>query len=78
MDTGVGVWRTYETTVSVDEIVGLELDEWIDYLLELVGAPLLMDVEYRAERVDSHGNIVFTVEGDASMQIESDARNEEA
>lgn len=75
------MWRTYETVVSLDEIIGQDLEEWIDYLLELVGAPLLMDVSYgiRGLEPGTDGyNLRIWVEGDASMQIESDQSDEEA
>ena len=74
-------WRTYETVVGLDEIVGKDLEEWIDFLLELVGAPMLMDVSYGVKELvpgpDGY-NLRVWVEGDASMQIESDALDEEA
>ena len=70
-------YRTYETTVSLDEIIGKDLEEWLDFILELVGAPLLMDVSYRVDRIDPYGNLVLIVEGDPTMQDESDREDEE-
>lgn len=69
-------YRAYETTVSLDEIVGKDLEAWIDFLLELVGAPLLMDVSYGIDGLvpSPDGYLVrLWVAGDPSMQDESDA-----
>lgn len=61
-------YRQYETSVILDEIIGKDLEQWIDFITEAVGAPLLMDVSYRVDRIDPYGQLVIVVEGDASMQ----------
>jgi hypothetical protein len=71
-------YKSYETSVILDEIIGKDLEQWIDFITEAVGAPLLMDVSYRVDRIDSYGQLVIVVEGDASMQNESDLEDEEA
>jgi hypothetical protein len=71
-------YKSYETSVILDEIIGKDLEQWIDFITEAVGAPLLMDVSYRVDRIDSYGQLVIFVEGDASMQNESDLEDEEA
>ena len=70
-------YRAYETKVDLDEIIGKSMEEWLDFITELVGAPLLMDVSYRVDRIDPYGNLVLIVEGDPSMQDESDRQDEE-
>lgn len=70
-------YRSYETKVDLDEIIGKSMEEWLDFITELVGAPLLMDVSYRVDRIDPYGNLVLIVEGDPSMQDESDRQDEE-
>jgi hypothetical protein len=61
-------YRQYETSVILDEIIGKDLEQWIDFITDAVGAPLLMDVSYRVDRIDPYGQLVIVVEGDASMQ----------
>lgn len=70
-------YRSYETKVDLDEVIGKSMEEWLDFITELVGAPLLMDVSYRVDRIDPYGNLVLIVEGDPSMQDESDRQDEE-
>jgi len=69
------VYRKYDTVVSLDEIIGKDLEEWLDFVLELIGAPLLMDVSYGIQELvpgENGYNIRIWVEGDPSMQDESD------
>ncbi len=70
-------YRQYETNVLLDEIIGKDLEQWIDFITEAVGAPLLMDVSYRVDRIDPYGQLVIVVEGDASMQDQADREEEE-
>ena len=70
-------YRSYETKVDLDEVIGKSMEEWLDFITELVGAPLLMDVSYRVDRIDPYGNLVLIVEGDPSMQDESDRQDGE-
>jgi hypothetical protein len=66
---------TYETVVSLDEIVGKNLEEWLDFITELVGAPLLMDVSYGIKELvpgEDGYNIRIWVQGDPSMQDEDE------
>lgn len=65
-------YRQYETSVILDEIIGKDLEQWIDFITEAVGAPLLMDVSYRVDRIDPYGQLVIVVEGDASMQEQAE------
>lgn len=72
--------RTYDTVVSLDEIIGKNLEEWLDFITELVGAPLLMDVSYGIKELvpgEDGYNIRIWIEGDPTMQDESDREDEE-
>lgn len=70
-------YRNYETRVGLDEVIGKDLEEWLDFITELVGAPLLMDVSYRVDQVDQDGNLIIVVTGDPSMQDAANREDEE-
>lgn len=71
-------YRSYETVVALDEIIGKSLEEWLDFLCELVGAPLLMDISYTVTGVNAAGHLLVTVVGDPSMQDAADREDGEA
>ena len=71
-------YRSYETVVALDKIIGKSLEEWLDLLCELVGAPLLMDISYAVTGVNAAGHLLVTVEGDPSMQDAADSEDGEA
>lgn len=59
-------YQRFETSVSLGEIIDRDLEGFLDLLAELVGKPLLMDINYGVQAVNPDGTLLLWVTGDTS------------
>ena len=58
--------KSFEVSVGLHEIIDLDLEGFNDLIGELVGNPLLMDIDFKPIGVNEDGSIIISVIGDDS------------
>lgn len=62
----MGTYQRFETNVTLGEIIDRDLEGFLDFLAELVGHPLLMDINYGVQALNPDGSLCLWVTGDVS------------
>lgn len=66
-----------QVLVELDDMIDNDLEAFLDILVERIGAPLLMNVEYKVVGVEDEYTVVMKVTGDFSEVFEEEEEDDE-